>query len=473
MREHIPALQKLPAAHSIPHAPQLRPSFWTLTQRVPQSSVGTSHSSMVPSVPPSIPESPGGEPSSPQADAVRASAREIKRSKRIEGRSYQHPGHAAQRSPFVQRSLPMYHHELVRFGASGLALAVALSGCGLVLGADGRPDDGFDGGRADGGSDSSALDARGDTAADAPTGDAVIEVGPQGDAATADAGRPMVASCDAPAPLATFASRTTIDGRQLIYLADTTVGAPNGTEPLTCSCESGFTGGERVYEYTTPGPGRVEIDTYGTSDADTGFDTSLYVRTPCTDGGSELACDDTTDHDTRPGRSQVYLRTDAPETLDIIVDSCAPEGDFGLAVRFEPEGVSGTCANPIAIEPSAGTTARAPLDLRATLDHGEPPGCNYCTVRWGRGNDLVFAYTAPDAGRYQMTVRSAEFDAIVHVRRECNSPSTELACDDDALDPDARVVIDLAAGETVYVFADTCRAWHRGLGELEIRPLSG
>lgn len=75
----------------------------------------------------------------------------------------------------------------------------------------------------------------------------------------------------------------------------------------------------------------------------------------------------------------------------------------------------------------------------------------------GGGNnapDATFLYTAPLAGNYQMTTAGSFFDTILYVRNGTCS-GTQLACNDDSNGTlQSRVVVTLAAGQSVVVVVD-------------------
>ena len=75
----------------------------------------------------------------------------------------------------------------------------------------------------------------------------------------------------------------------------------------------------------------------------------------------------------------------------------------------------------------------------------------------GLGADRVLRFTAPTAGTWRVAVEAniSGYEPVIHARRVCADPATELACRDDVLDsPATRIHLPLEADETVYLFVD-------------------
>lgn len=75
----------------------------------------------------------------------------------------------------------------------------------------------------------------------------------------------------------------------------------------------------------------------------------------------------------------------------------------------------------------------------------------------GLGADRVLRFTAPSAGTWRVAVEAniPGYEPVVHARRVCADPATELACRDDvAGSPATRIHLPLEADETVFLFVD-------------------
>ncbi len=171
--------------------------------------------------------------------------------------------------------------------------------------------------------------------------------------------------------------------------------------------------------------------------ADTGADATADAGADASDTGTDAA-------DAAPD-----ARTDA--TPDATPDT-APDASVA----------AGTCADPLLIDTTgappwriAGDTFPAPAELFGSCSEEPAP-------------EVVYAFTAPTAGRWVAELSGA--DPVIYVRTSCDDEASELACNDDADEAtlDARVTFELAAGDTVFVVADTYDFAESGPFELTI-----
>jgi hypothetical protein len=83
----------------------------------------------------------------------------------------------------------------------------------------------------------------------------------------------------------------------------------------------------------------------------------------------------------------------------------------------------------------------------------------------GGGPSDVHSFTAATAGTYHFIARGAEgVDMLIYARSYCGSyiPSFELACNDDYEGLNSGVEVELAEGETTYLFIDSWNAQSGG-----------
>lgn len=75
----------------------------------------------------------------------------------------------------------------------------------------------------------------------------------------------------------------------------------------------------------------------------------------------------------------------------------------------------------------------------------------------GGGPSEAFTFTAPAAGTYRVATSqlAARANTVVYVRPFCQLPAYEIACNDDAGSAASMVDVELAGGETVYIFVDS------------------
>ncbi|MCA9540205.1 MAG: hypothetical protein KC620_15010, partial [Myxococcales bacterium] len=125
-------------------------------------------------------------------------------------------------------------------------------------------------------------------------------------------------------------------------------------------------------------------------------------------------------------------------------------------------------------EPDANGVYTIPGDLTVDLeDHGATPTCSGAAT----GANDIYGFTAPSGGMWRFaTVGAAGNDTILFVRRLCGvqGEAGELACNDDG--PNSQgfysdVDVELAEGDTVYVFVDSYFEDGRGAYSLVITPL--
>lgn len=116
----------------------------------------------------------------------------------------------------------------------------------------------------------------------------------------------------------------------------------------------------------------------------------------------------------------------------------------------------------------------------------ENVGSGSCACPAAPSPDNVYTWVAPADGRIEIDTFGDQtaYDTILHVRSDCDDPTTELACDDDSdgvfTSPEmwnrSSVTRDVVAGERLFIIVDGCNG-ARGTYELSMRfapfPLSG
>lgn len=106
--------------------------------------------------------------------------------------------------------------------------------------------------------------------------------------------------------------------------------------------------------------------------------------------------------------------------------------------------------------------SRMPLDLTGSTAAASDGSMPSCTMQSG-GRDVAFQFTAPAAGRYDITTIGSSFDTVLSVRRGCGGE--EIACNDDArpgMETRSAVTVDLGACETVIIVVDGFSAAEMG-----------
>ena len=174
------------------------------------------------------------------------------------------------------------------------------------------------------------------------------------------------------------------------------------------------------------------------------FDAVLYVRKgTCDDDANEVVCND----DSGPKLSRVETVLE-PGVYFVFVDGNGEEsGSFRLhATTHDAPSLAEVCRNarPLAA-PSrvVGSTVIEGFDNVNATCGGE-----------ARGIDTPFRFDLAARARVRLIETSSDYRPVLHLRRDCLDPSSEVACRDaDASDQVAVFTGVLEAG-TYWVFAD-------------------
>jgi len=229
-------------------------------------------------------------------------------------------------------------------------------------------------------------------------------------------------SCQNPTPLAFGAPAH----------GDTTGGA----RVLSPSCIENGTAPERIYEIT------IEQRSQLVADLSSSYDGALYLRAQC-GAGQDLACNDDAGGST--ARSHVDATLD-PGTYYLVVDGYGDAaGSYDLVVQATPlRALSAVCGAAEALplgQPVSGTTEGSQDYFQATCAGG------------ARAPDHV--YRLDIAQRSRLRVRQeSNHDGVLYMRRTCEEPTSEFACNDDMGDTrhsEIRTVVDPG---TYFVYSD-------------------
>jgi cysteine-rich repeat protein len=186
-----------------------------------------------------------------------------------------------------------------------------------------------------------------------------------------------------------------------------------------------------------------------------------FVPLPPTDGSMDVSLldgsidgPDDTGVDTAPACS---APVGAPPCGDGMLGS-GEECDDCNGVAGDGCGTSclleGSCLEPVLLDVAGTTLPDGRLvweGSAARVDHGT----GSCTCG-SPDLDRIVRYSPEATGRLQLSLRADSYDALMHVRRDCDDEASELACDDDGLGSSSVVQLDVTAGETMFVFADAC-----------------
>lgn len=252
-------------------------------------------------------------------------------------------------------------------------------------------------------------------------------------------------SCEAPLPLEAAAS-VELD----------TFSARDDTKG---SC-GGAAGADLLYRIDAPGRSRIRARILGSE-----FAGAMYLRTRCDGLDSEVAC--------------VAIPSSSPRDAVGTLDVAVPKGTYHLVIDGENEDAFGRATLELMVDDTAALDRRcqgAPLLRSGETVRGETTSeRDQFQASCGEGTespDAVYRLRVPRRSRVVVHLKS-EHDAVLHLRRSCSDPSTELACNDDYGDNrNARIDMILDAG-TYFVIADGFRSENVGpfAIETQITPL--
>jgi uncharacterized protein YkwD len=126
------------------------------------------------------------------------------------------------------------------------------------------------------------------------------------------------------------------------------------------------------------------------------------------------------------------------------------------------------CMLPTRATCAAQSGSRVPLDLTASTAMEADDFAPTC-MAGGGGRDVAFEFTAPEAGRYDITTIGSSFDTVLSVRRGCDG--AEIVCNDDArpgMETRSAVTVELEACETVVIVVDGFSGMEMGDVQLHV-----
>ncbi len=242
----------------------------------------------------------------------------------------------------------------------------------------------------------------------------------------------------------------------------------------------GATGKDVVYAITSDveGVARIRLEA--------SFDALLYIRTACGDASTEVACKR---GPAGSGKTEVVLPMANGQTVYVVVDGATGKsGTFQLGVEIGPT----SCGDGIAQFPEQcddgnlidgdGCNAACRLETPMAAP-GTCPGASYMFVGsatgpkklsfagdvstlantmgslgcgGGLGPDQVYAITPTISGAITAELHASYPAALLHVRGECSTSSTELDCKQGPVaGVPMRTTFPVEAQKTYFVFADT------------------
>ncbi len=269
-----------------------------------------------------------------------------------------------------------------------------------------------------------------------------------------------------------------------LELAETYTGAVNPTNDR----ERGSCGGEgpeAIFRFSPPEDGSYCITTVGSEG-----DTVLYLRRECDDAESEVSCND----DQEGMQAALTIGLEASDRYFLVVDHFRREGVGEISVVVK----RGSCeeespARPqedCASEGDENENGLSECDDRACLNEPQcaqpiaPVTCEEEALlelnEWGSvtGNtegatdeihgscggqasgEQIYRFTPPVDGPFCVSTQGSLFDTLLHVRKTCADPQSEMACNDDYVHTRAALTVEGRAINSYYVIVDGYR--HEG-----------
>ncbi len=202
------------------------------------------------------------------------------------------------------------------------------------------------------------------------------------------------------------------------------------------SCVSGGAAPEVVYQLTIENRAMVRIA------LESQFDGALYVLGTCGNMGTEIACND----DAGDTNHSLIETTLEPGTYFVVVDGYGSEsGSYDLAITETAlQTVADRCTTAPVLSPGAAVTA----STQGSADYFQ------ATCAGGaRSPDLVHQIVVPQRSRLRVRQQTS-FDGALYVRRACDDPNTEIACNDDFASTSESLVTAVVDPGTYFVYSD-------------------
>lgn len=220
--------------------------------------------------------------------------------------------------------------------------------------------------------------------------------------------------------------------------AETHDEASSGSTLGQTNAASGSCGGEeapdQAFGFTAAQAGTYTFSTDGSD-----FDTVLYVLDGEGCGGPELACDDDGGESTQ---SQVTVTLSEGQSVVVVVDGY--------------DDASGAFTLSTSAQTADGCNASDLVGALPLTDGGPTSGDSNEEGSCGGDGapELVFAWTAPQAGTYTIHTTGSDFDTVLYVR-DGSCIGEELGCDDDGgPSTQSSLTLELAAGQNIVIVAD-------------------
>lgn len=230
-----------------------------------------------------------------------------------------------------------------------------------------------------------------------------------------------------------------------------------GTSAMSGTCIRGGNAPEVVYAITLEERAQV------TATLDANYDGALYLLATCADARSEIACND---DDMSVRRSRIETTLD-PGTYFVVVDGWASEaGEYELMVETSAlQDLAQVCQSAQQLTPGQAVTGQTT---------GQPSYFTATCAGGAASPDRVYAIDVPSRSRMRVRMQSTH-DGALYVRRDCQNPNTEVACNDDHRDTRHSMVVTTVDPGRYFIYADGYGSGNSGNFSLraDLAPLTG
>lgn len=194
---------------------------------------------------------------------------------------------------------------------------------------------------------------------------------------------------------------------------------------------------------------------------DAEFDGAVYLRSNCAQAGSEVACANIPI--SVPRTQEVTLEaTVDPGSYSLIIDGARPDSFGAAQVEVEVRDLAAVqrmCRQAPLLRPGRtvnGSTAGESNDFQASCAEG------------ARSGDVVYRIQLRRRSRVKVEMTS-DYDGALHLRSDCASAGTEVACNDDVADDNRRSQIEATLDRgTYFLFVDGFREGSEGSFSVEL-----
>ena len=112
----------------------------------------------------------------------------------------------------------------------------------------------------------------------------------------------------------------------------------------------------------------------------------------------------------------------------------------------------GTCDTPLSFNDLAEEVSPGVYQVAAEMPERPSEHSGRCSMSGAPGPEMVYIMESPMDGPVE--IRLEGDDPLLYIRRGCDDPAAEVACNDDYEGTNSAVYLNVSAGETYYLFAD-------------------